>query len=70
MKRAAYIFLIGMLGVSLTGCITVRKVVKERVDRKLACECQILYDEREIRKKDLMRVFGVDFESGDVGLAD
>ena len=48
----------------------VRDALEEYLGRKLACECQILYDEREIRKKDLMRVFGVDFESGDVGLAD
>ena len=48
----------------------VRDALEEYLGRKIVCECQILYDEREIRKRDLMRVFGVDFESGDVGLVD
>jgi hypothetical protein len=30
----------------------------------LECECQVLYDERELRKDALMRKFGVDFDSG------
>ena len=39
-------------------------------ERNLECECQILYDERELRKEALKRQFGIDFESGDVGLVD
>jgi hypothetical protein len=38
--------------------------------KPLLCECQILNDEREIRKRDLMRQFGIDLDSGDVGLVD
>ena len=31
---------------------------------------QVLYDERELRKEALKRQFGVDFDSGEVGLVD
>ncbi len=48
----------------------VRDALEKYLGRKIVCEYQILYDEREIRKRDLARVFGVDFESGDVGLVD
>ena len=41
-----------------------------RLGRKLECECQVLYDERELRKEALKRQFGVDFDSGEVGLVD
>jgi hypothetical protein len=33
-------------------------------------KCQVLYDERELRKDSLRRQFGVDFDSGDVELVD
>ena len=49
---------------------TVRDIIKEHLGRKLECECQVLYDERELRKEALKRQFGVDFESGEVGLVD
>jgi len=45
-------------------------ILVEHLGRKLECECQILYDERELRKEALKRQFGVDFESGEVGLVD
>ncbi len=48
----------------------VRDALEEYLGRKIVCECQILQDEREIRKRDLARQFGIDFESGDVGLVD
>jgi hypothetical protein len=48
----------------------VRGILFEHLGRKLDCECQVLYDERELRKEALKRQFGVDFESGEVGLAD
>ena len=48
----------------------VRDIIVEHLGRKLDCECQVLYDERELRKQALKRQFGVDFESGEVGLAD
>ncbi len=40
----------------------VRDFLEEHLGRKIVCECQILYDEREMRKRDIMRVFGSDFE--------
>ena len=48
----------------------VRDILEERLGRKLDCECQVLYDERELRKEVLRWQFGVDFESGEVGLVD
>jgi hypothetical protein len=48
----------------------VRDILIEQFGRKLECECQILYDERELRKEALKRQFGVDFDSGEVGLVD
>ncbi len=45
-------------------------MLEDHFDREIVCECQILNDEREIRKKEIMRQFGVDFESGKVGLVD
>ena len=46
------------------------EILFEHLGRKLECECQILYDERELRREALRRQFGVDFESGEVGLVD
>jgi hypothetical protein len=34
------------------------------------CGCQVLFDERELRKEAPKRQFGVDFDSGEVGLVD
>ena len=48
----------------------VRDIIKEHLGRKLECECQVLFDERELRKEALKRQFGVDFDSGEVGLVD
>ena len=48
----------------------VRDILFEHLARNLECECQVLYDERELRKDALRRQFGVDFESGEVGLVD
>jgi len=50
--------------------IAVRDILEEHLGRKLECECQGLYDERELRKEALKMQFGVDFDSGDVGLVD
>ncbi len=47
-----------------------RDILFEHLGRKLDCECQVLYDEREMRKEALRRQFGVDFDSGEVGLVD
>ena len=48
----------------------VRDILVEHLGRKLDCECQVLFDARELRKEALRRQFGVDFESGEVGLLD
>jgi hypothetical protein len=40
------------------------------LERNLECECQVLYNERELWKGSLRRQFGVDFDSGGVGLMD
>ena len=38
-----------------------KEIIEERIGRKLTCECQILNDEREIRRRKLESAFGVDF---------
>ena len=48
----------------------VRNILEEHLGRNLECECQVLYDERALRKDALIRQFGVDFDSGEVGLED
>ena len=48
----------------------VRDMLEGHFGREIVCECQILNDEREIRKEALRRQFGVDFKSGEVGLVD
>ena len=50
--------------------IAVREIFMEHLGRKLECECQMLYDARELRKEALRRQFGVDFDSGEIGLLD
>jgi hypothetical protein len=42
----------------------------EHLERNLERECQILYDERELRKEALKRQFGADSDIGEVGLVD
>ena len=49
---------------------SVRDILFDHLGRNLKCECQVLYDERELRKEALKRQFGVDFDSGEVGLLD
>jgi hypothetical protein len=48
----------------------VRDILFEHLGRKLERECQVLFDERELRSQALKRQFGVDFDSGEVGLVD
>ena len=48
----------------------VRDILVEHLGRKLECECQVLFNERELRKEVLKRQFGVNFESGEVMLVD
>ena len=40
----------------------VRDFLEEHLQRRINCECDILYDQKELRKRDLMRQFGMDFE--------
>ena len=47
-----------------------REILVEHLGRTLECECLVLYDEMELRKEALRRQFGVDFESGEIGLVD
>ena len=44
----------------------VRDILVEHLGRKMECECQVLFDERELRKEALKRQFGVNFDSGEV----
>jgi len=39
----------------------VRNKLEERIGHKVTCECQLLEDDRERRRRELTRVFGVDF---------
>ena len=40
----------------------VRYLLEQHLNRRFACECEILHDPKDYRKRDLMRTFGVDFE--------
>ena len=48
----------------------IRDILVEHLGRNLYCECQVLCDERELRKEALKRQFRVDFDSGEFGLMD
>ncbi len=39
----------------------VRNMLEERIGHKVICECQLLEDDRERRRRELTQVFGVDF---------
>ena len=39
----------------------VRDFLEEYLNRRIICECDILIDRREERKRDLMKQFGLDF---------
>ncbi len=40
----------------------VRDFLEDHLQRPIICECDILYDQKELRKRDLMKQFGMDFE--------
>jgi hypothetical protein len=44
----------------------VRDFLKEYLQRPIICECHILYDPRELRKRDLAKQFGLDFKGYDL----
>jgi hypothetical protein len=39
----------------------VRDLIEERINRKLVCECELLHDQRTMRRKELELAFGLDF---------
>ena len=39
----------------------VRDMIELRINRKLLCECELLHDERSMRRKELELTFGLDF---------
>jgi len=39
----------------------VKEIIEDRIGRKIICECQVLNDERAIRRRKLEIAFGVDF---------
>ena len=43
-----------------------RDILLELLRRQLECECQLLFDERVLRKEALKKRFGIDFNSGEV----
>ena len=45
----------------------VRDILLEHLGRKLECECQVIYDESELRREALKGQFGVDSDSGRSG---
>ena len=44
----------------------VRDFLEEYLNRRIICECDILIDRRAERKRDLARVFGLDFDGYDL----
>jgi hypothetical protein len=40
----------------------VKEIIEEQIGRKLTCKCQVLNDEKAIRRRKLESVFGVGFE--------
>lgn len=45
-----------------------RSCLEKHLGRRIICECQILIDEKEFRKRDFSRQFGIDFNG--IELAD
>ncbi len=39
----------------------VRDLIEERIGRRLVCECELLNNENEMRRKELKQNFGLDF---------
>jgi hypothetical protein len=40
---------------------TVKGMIEDRIYKRLNCECEILTDPNDIRRKDLQRMYGMDF---------
>ena len=41
--------------------LAVKEIIQDRIGRELICECQLLSDEKSIRRMTLQKVFGADF---------
>ena len=41
--------------------LAVKEMIEEHIGRKIFCECEILSDPKEIKRKRLQAAFGVDF---------
>ena len=41
--------------------LTVKDIIEDRIGRKFQCECQLLRDDRAMRRFKLEKMFGVDF---------
>ena len=39
----------------------VKDIIEERIGRKLLCECELLHDDRTMRRMELERIYGLDF---------
>ena len=50
--------------------LAIRDILVGHPGRNLECECQVIYDERGLRKETLKRQFGVDSDSGEAALVD
>ena len=62
----------GCYGIIVSGTgydfFVARDIIFERLGRKLVCECEMLRDDKKLRRLELERMFGVDFgESGRKG---
>ena len=44
----------------------VRDFLEEYLERPIICECDILIDRKALRKRDLARYFGMDFEGYEI----
>jgi hypothetical protein len=41
--------------------LAIKEIIEEQMGRKISCECEILSDPKEIKRKRLSAAFGVDF---------
>ncbi len=48
--------------------LAIKEIIEEQMGRKILCECEILSDPKEVKRKRLQAAFGVDF--GEAGRGD
>lgn len=44
----------------------IKDIIEERIGRNLVCECELLHDDRTMRRMELERTFGLDFKGYDL----